>query len=355
MKWFCFLSLLIATSVSANGSGYFSVQKISKGHDFSFPILKSGKESDKKINQLLQLTELRALADIKYKHLFDTVSIDDGSIYGGKHAISYKIHSNNERIFSVGFDNSSCGATCHYWVTYHNFNSQNGDRIVLRDLFTNDGYKQFADIVSRTRVKKYRSEVMKKVEAEEQESFLTAVGWIEADDLDDFAIEPNAMLIDGENTLHKGMKFNGINMEVRFGLPVFKKFLNEYGKTVFGLRKGSTAKYRSNSLPQLFTGTVNGKSPFVAVVFNDRYDGVEGIYAYLKYRTGIYLTGQLDKHQVSLTEHILIPKPLNPHTNTSHKWEDGGTISGTFNGQQLEGTWADRSKTKTLPFTARRD
>ena len=72
-------------------------------------------------------------------------------------------------------------------------------------------------------------------------------------------------------------------MEVTFELRDFKQWLNEYGRTVFNIYKGDLAKFRSNQLPQLFTGTVGGTSPFVAILKKNGNGGIEGVYAYLKY------------------------------------------------------------------------
>jgi hypothetical protein len=246
--------------------------------------------------------------------------IDDGTIYGGKKSMSFRVHQNNPRIFSVEFSNSSCGATCRYWVSYYNFNSQNGDRMTLSDLFTKDGYRQFIRIVTKTRIEKYRKEVSRKVPLEEQEGYLSTIGSIESDEFDDFALEAKSILIDGENLLNKGMKFNGIVMQARFDFPVFKNLLNEYGKTVFGIRKGNVAAYRSEGLPQLFAGNVGGTAAFVAVIgrpvkWVSSFDGsaeIEGVHAYSRFGKGIYLTGKMTDDRIELTEHVL--KPIIPNT-----------------------------------------
>jgi hypothetical protein len=90
-------------------------------------------------------------------------------------------------------------------------------------------------------------------------------------------------------------------------------------------------------------------------MFFDGLSGTEGIYAYLKYRTGIYLTGSLENQKVELTEHVLTETALNIRTDSNHRYEDGGKISGTFDGNRLDGTWADKAKTRTLPIIAKRE
>jgi hypothetical protein len=196
---------------------------------------------------------------------------------------------------------------------------------------------------------------MKKVGAEDREAFLGVIGSLKADDFTNFAIDTKSLLIDGDNLLNKGMKFNGIDMGVRFGITFFGRYLNEFGKTIFGIKAGNIARFRSNSLPQLFAGTVGGSSPFVGVMFYEGLSGAEGIYAYLKYRTGIYLTGTLENQKIELTEHVLTETALNNRTDSNHRYENGGTISGTFDGNQLDGTWIGKAGTTTLPIIAKRE
>jgi hypothetical protein len=350
------ISLTLILAVNAQ-SGYFNIAKVRKERYFSFPVLtgRSNLRSQKKINQFLQLSELRSLSDKEYKHMFDAAATDDGSIYGGKTDMSYLVYQNSSRVFSVGFDNASSGATSHYWVSYYNFNSQNGDRIALHDLFSDQGYKAFVQSVTKIRIRKYRSEVMKKVRAEDREAYLGVIDLIKADDFADFTIGTNSLSIDGDNLLNKNLKFDGIDMEVKFSIASFGRYLSEFGKTIFGLKTGKVVGFRSNSLPQLFAGTVNGVSPFVGVMFYDGLSGTEGIYAYLKYRTGIYLTGNLENQKLDLTEHVLTQTELNMRTDSNHRYEDGGTISGTFDGTRLDGTWTNKAKTRTIPITAKRE
>ena len=352
------VALLILSSVGVPNAQpvYFSIKKIRKNRSLSFPILSGTGNlmSQTKINQFLQLSELRSLSDKGFNHVFDAAVVNDGSIYGRKVFLSYHIHANSSRIFSVSIDNSMDGATTHWWTSYYNFNSQNGDRIAVRDLFTKDGYAKFLTLVIAKRSTAYRAEVARKIPPEDRDAFLGVLGSIESDDLSDFSLEANWITIDGQNLLGKSLCCESLNMEVRLELREFKRWLNEYGRVVFRLQKGDLTQFRSNELPQLFAGTVGATSPFVGVMFYEGLSGTEGIYAYLKYRTGIYLTGSLENQKLELTEHVLTETALNEQTDSNHRYEDGGTISGTFDGNHLEGTWTDKAKTRTLPITARR-
>src|SRR5687767_11733856 len=101
------LILILTSSVPAGGKkGYFGIETVRRGTDFSFPIIKhtAAKRVEPRINQLLQLSELQRLARRSAKNIFDQTSVDDGSMYGGKTGMNPTIHSNNRRILSVGFD-----------------------------------------------------------------------------------------------------------------------------------------------------------------------------------------------------------------------------------------------------------
>lgn len=334
---------------------YFRPTIIKEGLEFSFPIFSRGSNdrASIKINRLLQLSELYVLAKPPYsKHIFDQSNANDGSIYGGKVSLQATIYANNSRILSLGFDQSACGATCGYWNRYYNFNSGNGNRIELKDIFTSDGYQAFFKTVLEKRSLKYRKEIKKKVEPQYQESYLDTVGCFERDDFSDFYIRKETIVIDGYNCLFKGQKFDGLNMINAFELSVFRKHLNSYGRTLFGLERADISEFRSKELPQLFEGSVNGSYPIVMVLGREFDGGYEGFYAYLKYGEGIRIEGSEVGDKIELTEYILSPTVTVGPRGEIRKAVKNGFITGRLSGQSFEGFWTDTSKPKQLAFNA---
>ena len=148
------LMLVLGLSVFAQ-SNLVHYQMVSKGKDQSFPVFfnSSNERAISRVNSFLQLLELERLVHKPSGKVFDRVSMDDGSIYGKKKSMEATVFSNDHRLISVGFVESSCGATCAYWHSYYNFNPGNGDRIELKDLFTPDGFEQLSKrIVSKRSV-----------------------------------------------------------------------------------------------------------------------------------------------------------------------------------------------------------
>jgi len=352
-----FLTLLVAGFASGGTHQYFSVSHVKKGKDFHFPILNFHRNArvETKINRLLQLSELMGLVDQKRRKVFEQIMINDGGLYGRKVSLFYQVYTNNPRVFSVRIDNSMDGATTHWWASYYNFNAQNGDVISLRDLFTEAGYEKFFKLTVSKRSQAYRSEVARKIVLGERETYLQILGSIETDDLSDFALGDRSITVDGSDLLGKAYCCADLRMAVRFDLQVFRPWLNEYGRTVFALQPGNLARFRSNNLPQLFTGTVDGKSPFAAVLNVIGGEQIEGVYAYLKYRKGIYLDGTLENNQVHLNENVLVETEMNYNTDSNHRYTKGGSISGKLDSSGLNGIWTDKQGQISLALVARRD
>jgi hypothetical protein len=327
-------------------NGYFGDTKVTHGRNFTFHIFsrRAGDPVSRKINQLLQLAELYSLSkDEQSKHIFDQAKANDGSIYGGKTSMDTEVYTNNSRVLSIGIVEASDGATTHYWNKYYNFNSGNGDRIELTDLFTLSGYKEFFNDVVKLRRLKFEREVKKKVEPQYQADYLETASCFETDDLKDFYVRNGKIFIDGDGCLIKGQKFDGLNMVVAFSSNYFKKHLNDYGKSLFGFSDSDVSKFRSTSLPQLFEGMVDSKYKFVMVLENEIDDEYWGMYAYLKYGEGIALRGSLKEGELKLTEYVLSPVSVDGPMGRIRRPVEMGNVSGYMGDGTFSGFWMDKN------------
>ncbi len=349
------LVILVLNPIAIAQSGFFKQDMVRSGRYFSFPIFSkpAHKQVAKKINSFLQLSELYIVAKPPYSgRIFEQSTANDGSIYGGKVDIRPTVYSNNYRVLSVGFAQSSCGATCGYWNSYYNFNSGNGDRIELTELFDPEGYRAFFNAVVKKRESKYRREVLKKVDSAEQEFYLETLSCFERDDRLDFYFRDKSIVIDGDSCLAKGQKFEGLDMKVGIDLKHFRRHLNSYGRAIFGLNKRNVSEFRSTELPQLFEGLVHDSFPIAMVLRKDPWGSYAGHYAYLKYGEGLALRGSEVAGEIVLEELVLSTDVSITPLGEVRKPLESGNVSGRLSGNKFEGMWMDTAGTKTYSFTA---
>jgi hypothetical protein len=335
------LTLLFVKYTNGQAS-YFEHKSLKKGKEFSFPVFSNTSDSltARNINQFLQLSELELLDGYQTNNLFEKVRVDKGGIYGGKFEISFDILTNNPKILSILFNESSCGMTCTYWVKYYNFNSGNGDQMQLKDLFTTEGFITFNKIILRKRSAKFKREI-KKYPSGGGDFLFYVLDCYNDDNLQDFYFKDTSIVIDGENCLSKNDKSVDIDMTTKFNLSEFKNYLNDYGKTVFEIKTDNISKYRSYELPQLYEGTIDSSLKILLIMRHDTGNKIIGGYAYLKSGRLIYLEGELSDKKLNLTE-------------KTGQNSDNGYIQAIFNGKQITGTWINKSKSKSLIFTATR-
>ncbi|MCD7971128.1 MAG: hypothetical protein LUG18_00445 [Candidatus Azobacteroides sp.] len=320
---------------------YFPYEIISgEEAECAFPVFTSSSAVTEKINRTLQISELELLKGYEKEHIFEVVGNRDlPSIYGNIVTMIPLICDNGERYLSIKFDKTSCGMTCVYGVVYYNFNPGNGDIFQLSDLFTEKGFPVFSSYVLEKRKKDLQDSVFNETGQHNAEGFESVLENYENDILDDFYLRNDTLFIDGENSFHKNLKFSGINTISYFVLNEFKEYLNDYGKAIFGISGENPGKYRSVSLPQLFTGKIAGKE--VLMMLKNMYDNeMKGEYVYTDYGKGIYLTGKRTGNLLMMTE--------------KDGFEDNGFIEANMEGNRISGKWINKDRTKTYPLLLER-
>lgn len=333
--------LTILWTTTFGQSNFLKIEKISEGEEFHFPIIQcTDKLVEEKINVHLQLGELDLIKGKEKKSIFEVTTFNNGTIYGGKVSIDYEVLANTEKILSIKFNQSSCGATCAYWVRYHNFNPKNGDRYGLKDFFNDTNYKIFKSIITSLRQNKIKEQIKQLIKSgdklEHLEEYLYS--YIEDDDLDDFYFTSDSLYFDNENLLNKHDKFWDLDHITAVSIETIKHLLNDFGKSAL-ITGENLETFRSMTKPQLYEGTLNDKSNFYLLFKNNYQDNYIGTYAYKKYGRAIGLEGKLENEDYVFNER-----------NDNN--DEVATIIFRQNGINLTGTWNDKKGTKlTLKAT----
>ena len=226
----------IFISLSIYGQTDFFKFKTISSEDCNFPIFTSSVDTltYNKINQTLQLLKLNLLEGFQTKTIFEEIRFTD---FEPKAAISrqmeFEILENNNKTLTIYFNEASCYATCFYWNSYLNFNSQNGNLINIEEFFTKEGFENFKQIVKNKNIKHIINQSLS-IEKEYRTSFINAYSnLISNADINDFYIKHDTIVIDRWNFLDKNTKVSGMNLITKYSISEFKNHLNEYGNYIF--------------------------------------------------------------------------------------------------------------------------
>lgn len=335
------LSLLLFWAALAAQTSFSSIQNISI-EDFDFPaVTTANKKVDEKINIHLQLSELDLIKGHEKKNIFEKVTFNNGTIYGGKVFITYDVLQNTDRNLAIKFTESSCGATCAYWVQYYNFNPQNGDRYFTQDFFTPEDLKRFQLIIIPRRKEKIQKQIQELLAAGEELEQLNDYIHIaiEEDDLDDFYFTNDSIFFDNENLLNKHDKAWDLDHITGFSIAEIKHLLNPFGQAAL-LTGTGLENYQSTIEPQLYEGKIGSAAEFYLLFRNDYEKSYSGTYAYKKYGKAINLYGKETNGKYELKEQ-------------NDNFDDVATITFQKEKSTLSGFWTN-NKNKKLVFTATR-
>lgn len=129
---------------------------------FKFPLIVNRKYPDitAKINATLQKEYLDTLI-IPGKIGFFKKTYPFFTENNGVYDDSYEIIRNDSLILTLFFRGESCGGSCSFFELYYNFNSQTGDLIQVKNLYTHKGLI-FADIaLNHARIKNIKDYIKK--------------------------------------------------------------------------------------------------------------------------------------------------------------------------------------------------
>lgn len=343
-KYFAIMALnLLFLNILQAQNPYFSYKTIKYVEDFSFPLFSHAKDSlsTQKINQFLQLSELSLLKGFEKDNIFEQIMYDEAA-KGGMEELNVTVLENTPTILAVEVNNSYLSATSFHTTTYHNFNTQNGELIHLKDLFTETGYKVALDLIVKKQISQLKKEIAKIKKDEINEDFELIMQAYQQDKSPNFYLKGKNIYVNGINHFPRGMNISGIETLCKFNLNEgLEENLSEYGKQIFGISTGNMAEFHSQSLPQLFRGVIAGQKVLMILESNTYDNDIIGKYAYMKHGIGITLSGKWTETTLDLTEQTA-------------DFEDNGYINATFNGFEMTGTWTNKDRKKSYKLSLKR-
>ena len=121
-------------------------------YEFPRVILPNNKKISNKINKDLTADFLDLDTSKMHKSIFENVWATEEEPMGILHDISYEVKANNKNFISLAISAEGCGAYCENFTQYFSYALKSGNRILLEDLFNNQG--KFFILRSLTRLRK---------------------------------------------------------------------------------------------------------------------------------------------------------------------------------------------------------
>jgi hypothetical protein len=212
---------------------------------YSFPLVhSSNKSAEQKINYYLQskiLDNDTILTDTK--NVFEKAGYinQDSNSQSGYSGINYDIEINNSRVLSLIFQMESTGAYSENFPANYNFNTQTGNPILIKDIFTPNGIIEIKKILIRERKKRIMQWIR---EMDTTYNIKEDSGWI----YETFAKcntrpEENNLLIKGSSIVFcKEYCFSHVarpydtDLDIEMMYVKIKKYLSEAGKRLLMLK-----------------------------------------------------------------------------------------------------------------------
>lgn len=305
MKLFFTILFLSFGAIASAQKDYLKIEKESEGK-FHFPIIHTkNKIVEEKINVHLQLGELNCVKGKEKHSIFEEVSKGNSAENLGKSSIDFSILNNSDRNLSLRLYQSTCHENCDYWVTYHNFNPQNGDRYVLKDFFDEENYLIFKKQVSEKRIADLQNQISVLKKTVKSVKYLEEYIYndIENDNLESFYFTEDSIYFDNENLVAGVDKLFELNHISAISIENIESLLNNFGKSVF-LTGKNLKNFRSFSEPQLYEGMIDNTVSFYFLYKNESEENYIGTCLYKKKGYRSSLIGKQNETEYEFVEYV---------------------------------------------------
>ena len=324
--------------------------------DYKFPEVHiSGHAAiEEKINTVLQLDLLEHLPGVFKKDPFETVMPQQDNYSGTTSIYGWKQLRTNPNVLSLSVDGEATGAYSEGFTTYYNFDLRNGDRITLKDLFTEEGLKSITKELNQ-HVKKELEDFIasaknnaasQKQSDEDRENTEEQIAMYEdclSGALDyeagyySFYFSNDSLVFErGRCSNHAMQALDDLD---RFDIPMavtaLEDYMTPYGK---GLIAGNDGPGSSSPEWKLYKGSINGQYPIRAIIKEVNDDGSLSMsYWYEKKRIPIEWSGTFKGQHFSLKE--------------AGGDAETATVEADWKEGKITGTWTNIKTKKQMTLT----
>lgn len=284
------LTLLVLYGTIANGQQGpdVSIDRITLGKDFCFPLLKGkSRATTDRINAYLQLAELESLPFNDTARFFDIVARQ-----GGKDEMDYFTSRYKDNSLTIVVDQARCRATCYYWRTYYHFNLYNGERYYLSDLIAASAWRPFCELLGRkineTLSARFDAIAVEDTSVNELRE-LARTSLIDETELPYFYCSGDTLYYDLHNWFLRPFRYyENLDTRIPVAFQEMDRFWSDYGRALFR-GEGKPSDMRSSCPLQVYHGALDGRAMWW---WFERYgDRCSGRYALVGKRKAWAFTG----------------------------------------------------------------
>lgn len=219
--------------------------------NYTFPqiVYQANKTVADTINHVLVADFLSIDPKEVHKSIFEEIWPQEGeAIPPSLREISWEVHTNTSKLFSLAISAEGCGAYCEYFTNYYSFDLKTGELLWLGELFTEDGLRLLRDSVNS--LKKHRIQAMMRtlrqslldtVQHKEREVIEEKIALyrdcLEQEGIDriegqSFHFNKNSLFIHvGRCSAHYNRGFDDVgDFEFSFRIATLRQYLTPYGQ-----------------------------------------------------------------------------------------------------------------------------
>ncbi len=341
----CLLPVFAITQIKID-----TIKSRDRPEDLYFPLIRHARSSVAlKINNYLQSNILgNTTKKTPSGKLFDRRKyiMNDSVTQSGITYCNFTPILNNSKLFTIEIEFETMAAYPSSSTEYFNFNAQNGEPILVHDLFTAAGLEALKKKINATREKRIKVYV-DDIRTNKTEDLVDDLDYIheklkeclQYDTLQGFILTKNTMVFNRSNCFPHAVQVYMTDLNVELTFSEVSVWLNEYGKKALSMKNASIEKEYKPGIMNPFYGSIGGKYPIVLQFTHIYNDGsLSGFYYYESQGICISLSGGIKGNDIFIEEE-------HEDENTS------ATFKGTYDGKQISGTWTPSKTGKAFPFT----